>query len=123
MGSDLGPRNQKQLLAELLHIAEETKEFDPPYVPSRYLQDMANSDPAELVYKYVLAKDMTDGVAAASLRLTSSSPSPTLIAALLNRPGTRRSLRRGHASAPTRRSVGVGERSSAGASSPGSRWV
>jgi len=52
---------KKQLLAELLHIAEETKEFDPPYIPSRYLQDVANSDPAELVYKYVLAKDMTDG--------------------------------------------------------------
>jgi hypothetical protein len=52
---------KKALLAELLHIAEETREFDPPYIPSRYLQDVANSDPAELVYKYVLAKDMTDG--------------------------------------------------------------
>jgi hypothetical protein len=52
---------KKALLADLLHIAEETKEFDPPYIPSYYLQDVANSDPAELVYKYVLAKDMTDG--------------------------------------------------------------
>ena len=52
---------KKELLVDLLHIAEETKEFDPPYIPSYYLQDVANSDPAELVYKYVLAKDMTDG--------------------------------------------------------------
>lgn len=52
---------KKQLLADLLHIAEETKEFDPPYIPSRYVQDVANSDPAELVYKYVLAKNPTDG--------------------------------------------------------------
>lgn len=52
---------KKRLLADLLRIAEETKEFDPPYIPNRYLQDVANSDPAELVYKYVLAKDMTDG--------------------------------------------------------------
>jgi hypothetical protein len=50
-----------RLLAELLHIAEETREFDPPYIPSRYTQDVANSDPAELVYKYVLAKTPTDG--------------------------------------------------------------
>jgi hypothetical protein len=44
---------KKQLLADLLHIAEETRQFDPPYIPSRYVQDVANSDPAELVYKYV----------------------------------------------------------------------
>lgn len=50
-----------QLLTELLQIAEETKEFNPPYIPSRYTQDVANSDPAELVYKYVLAKNPTDG--------------------------------------------------------------
>ena len=52
---------KKQLRADLLHIAEETREFNPPYIPSYYLQDVANSEPAELVYKYVLAKDMTDG--------------------------------------------------------------
>jgi hypothetical protein len=57
----LDSETKNRLLADLLHIAEETKEFDPPYIPSRYLQDVANSDPAELVYKYVLAKDMTDG--------------------------------------------------------------
>jgi hypothetical protein len=45
-------------MAELLHIADETREFD--YIPSRYLQDVANSDPAELIYKYVL-KDSTSG--------------------------------------------------------------
>jgi hypothetical protein len=52
---------KKQLLADLLHIADETREFNPPYIPSRYVQDVANSDPAELVYKYVLAKNPTDG--------------------------------------------------------------
>ena len=51
--------NKKKLLAELIHIGEETKEFN--YIPSRYLQDVANSDPAELVLRYVLAKEMTDG--------------------------------------------------------------
>ncbi len=52
---------KKRLIAELLHIAEETRDFQPPYIPSRYLQDVANSDPAELVYKYVLAKQPTSG--------------------------------------------------------------
>jgi hypothetical protein len=33
----------------------------PPYVPSRYVEDLANSDPAELVLSYVTAKDPTDG--------------------------------------------------------------
>lgn len=54
---------KNRLRADLLHIAEETREFDPPYIPSYYLQDVANSDPAELIYKYVLAKDMTSGYA------------------------------------------------------------
>jgi hypothetical protein len=52
---------KQALLADLLHIAEETREFDPPYIPHRYLQDVSNDDPAELVYKYVLAKEPTDG--------------------------------------------------------------
>jgi hypothetical protein len=52
-------KDKDKLRAELLRIGEETREFD--YIPSRYLQDVANSDPAELVYKYVLAKDLTDG--------------------------------------------------------------
>ena len=43
------------------NIAEETRTFDPPYIPSRYVEDLANSDPAELVLRYVLAKDPTDG--------------------------------------------------------------
>lgn len=51
--------NKQKLFAALLHIAEETKEFN--YIPSRYLQDVANSDPAELVLRYVIAKEMTDG--------------------------------------------------------------
>jgi hypothetical protein len=51
--------NKKKLLAELIRIGAETKEFN--YIPSRYLQDVANSDPAELVLRYVLAKEMTDG--------------------------------------------------------------
>lgn len=55
------PEDKKRLMSDLLHIAEETRLFKPPYIPSRYLQDLANSDPAELVYKYVMAKDPTDG--------------------------------------------------------------
>jgi hypothetical protein len=53
------PEDKKRLTD--LHIAEETRQFKPPYIPSRYLQDLANSDPAELVYKYVLAKSPTAG--------------------------------------------------------------
>lgn len=41
--------NKKKLLAELIRIGAETKEFN--YIPSRYLQDVANSDPAELVLR------------------------------------------------------------------------
>lgn len=52
---------KKKLFAELKNIAEETRLFKPPYIPARYLQELANSDPAELVYKYVLAKKPTDG--------------------------------------------------------------
>lgn len=48
----------RTLRAELLRIGAETREFD--YIPARYLQDVANSDPAELIFKYVL-KDPTDG--------------------------------------------------------------
>jgi hypothetical protein len=51
--------NKKVLFSELLHIGEETREFD--YIPARYLQDVANSDPEALVLRYVLAKEMTDG--------------------------------------------------------------
>src|SRR3954463_8539342 len=53
--------DKKRLFAELKHIADETRLFKPPYIPSRYLQDLANSDPAELIYKYVMAKKPTDG--------------------------------------------------------------
>ena len=52
---------KKKLFAELRHIADETRQFKPPYIPSRYLQDLANSDPAELICKYVLSKTPTDG--------------------------------------------------------------
>jgi hypothetical protein len=52
---------ERHLMHDLLHIAEETRTFKPPYIPSRYLQDLANSDPAELVERYVLAKNPTDG--------------------------------------------------------------
>jgi hypothetical protein len=55
------PEDKKRLMADLLHIAEETRTFKPPYIPSRYLEDLANSDPAELVLRYVLAKNPTDG--------------------------------------------------------------
>lgn len=53
--------DKESLRQDLYRIAEETRKFHPPYIPGRYLQDLANSDPAELVYKYVLAKDPTDG--------------------------------------------------------------
>ncbi len=52
---------KQALMQELLNIADETREFEPPYIPSRYLQDVSNSDPAELILRYVLAKEMTDG--------------------------------------------------------------
>jgi hypothetical protein len=52
---------KRALMSDLLDIAEQTRQFKPPYIPTRYLQDLANSDPAELVYKYVLAKDATAG--------------------------------------------------------------
>jgi hypothetical protein len=55
------PEDKKRLMDDLLQIAQETRQFKPPYIPSRYLQDLANSDPAELVYKYVMAKKPTDG--------------------------------------------------------------
>lgn len=55
--------DKKKLFAELKRIADETRLFKPPYIPSRYLQDLANSDPAELIYKYVMAKQPTDGFA------------------------------------------------------------
>ena len=57
----MSEENKRKLMAELLHIAEETRHFDPPYIPHRYLQDVANSDPEALILRYVLAKEMTDG--------------------------------------------------------------
>jgi hypothetical protein len=52
---------EKALLRDLRDIAEATRQFKPPYIPGRYLQDLANSDPKELVERYVLAKNPTDG--------------------------------------------------------------
>jgi len=57
----ISPEDKKRLMTDLHQIAVETKQFKPPYIPSRYLQDLANSDSAELVYKYVMAKNPTDG--------------------------------------------------------------
>jgi hypothetical protein len=53
--------DKRRLMRDLIHIAEETRQFKPPYIPSRYLQDLANSNPGELVERYVLAKNPTDG--------------------------------------------------------------
>jgi hypothetical protein len=53
--------DKRRLMRDLIHIAEETRQFKPPYIPSRYLHDLANSDPGELVERYVLAKNPTDG--------------------------------------------------------------
>ena len=55
----MSEENKRMLFAELVHIGEETREFD--YIPTRYLQDVANSDPEALMLNYVLAKEMTDG--------------------------------------------------------------
>lgn len=41
------------LFNELRHIADETREFN--YIPARFLQDLATSDPGELIIRYVLA--------------------------------------------------------------------
>ena len=57
------PEQKSRLMADLLRIAEETRQFTPPYIPSRYIEDLANSDPAELVLRYVMAKEPTEGFA------------------------------------------------------------
>ena len=41
------------LFSELRRIADETREFN--YIPARFLQDLATSDPGELIARYVLA--------------------------------------------------------------------
>jgi hypothetical protein len=51
--------DRAHLHSKLLRIGRETKEFN--YVPSRFLQDVARSDPAELIERYVRDKTMTDG--------------------------------------------------------------
>ena len=43
--------DKKRLVADLLRIAEETRQFK-PYIPSRYLQDS---------YKYVLGPETREG--------------------------------------------------------------
>ena len=50
---------KKRLRAELQHIAGETKEFG--YNPTRFLNDLAGSDPGELVIRYVLARNPSEG--------------------------------------------------------------
>jgi hypothetical protein len=48
------------LFGELRHIADETREFN--YVPARFLQDLATSDPSELIVRYVLAPRPSAGL-------------------------------------------------------------
>jgi len=57
----MNEEDRLRLMRDLIRIAEETRQFKPPYIPSRYLQDLANSDPTELVERYVLAKNPSDG--------------------------------------------------------------
>jgi hypothetical protein len=52
---------RKQLRADLVRIAEQTRLFKPPYIPSRYLQDLSSSDPVDLVRRYVVEKAETSG--------------------------------------------------------------
>ena len=47
----MSDHERAKLKRALLHIAEETRTFG--YLPSRFLQDVARSDPAELVERYV----------------------------------------------------------------------
>lgn len=47
------------LLADLRRIGQEAKTFK--YIPSRFLQDLAVSDPTELVARYVMAPQPSDG--------------------------------------------------------------
>jgi hypothetical protein len=53
--------DRRALMRDLLHIADETRTFKPPYIPQRYVNDLANSDPAELVERYTLARTPTSG--------------------------------------------------------------
>lgn len=57
----MNEEEKRELRRDLLRIAEETRQFKPPYIPSRYLQDLASSDPVELVERLVLAKNPKDG--------------------------------------------------------------
>lgn len=51
----------KQLHAALLRIAQETRDFDPPYIPSRLTQDLGSNGPEDLVRRYTLAPHPTAG--------------------------------------------------------------
>ena len=48
-----------KLFADLKRTGEEAKKFG--YIPGRFLQDLTSSDPLELVQRYVLSKNPTDG--------------------------------------------------------------
>ena len=54
------PEDDKmKLFADLARIGKETRDFD--YIPGRFLQDLASSDPVELATRYVLAPKPTAG--------------------------------------------------------------
>ena len=53
-------RDQRlSLWRDLKEIGEKTREFN--YIPQRYLEDLANSDPAELCWRYVFNREQQDG--------------------------------------------------------------
>jgi hypothetical protein len=52
---------RNRLFGALRKIAEETRHFDPPYIPGRFLQDLAISDPTELVARDVLKPNPSEG--------------------------------------------------------------
>jgi hypothetical protein len=54
-------QDKKRLRAELIQISEGMRRFN--YNPTRFLQDLANSEPDELISRYVLSKHPTDGFA------------------------------------------------------------
>ena len=51
--------DRSRLFADLARIGTEAKEFD--YVPGRFLQDLASSDPVDLTARYVLSPKPTAG--------------------------------------------------------------
>jgi hypothetical protein len=55
----LSNEQRLSLWRDLRRIARETAEFD--YIPGRFIQDLANSDPSELCWRYVFNREQQNG--------------------------------------------------------------